>query len=172
MKMNTARMTDFLRDTSALRAQVAALCWRMHRGQVQVLLITSRDTKRWVLPKGWPVDGLTAAAAAVREAWEEAGVKGQITAEPLGCYGYDKVVGPDAALPCVVTVFGMRVKTVANRFPEQKQRRRKWFSQSGAALLVAEPALQALLRILKVGPGGTLCAYATASRPDDTPAVD
>ncbi|MEN9850080.1 MAG: hypothetical protein RL128_243, partial [Pseudomonadota bacterium] len=64
--------------TMVARTQYGALCWRMHRGKVEVLLITSRDTGRWVIPKGWPIDGLAPAQTAAREAWEEAGVEGDI----------------------------------------------------------------------------------------------
>ena len=60
-------------------AQIGAICWRMHRAKVEVLLITSRDTGRWVIPKGWPMQGLSDAEAASIEAWEEAGVRGDIT---------------------------------------------------------------------------------------------
>ena len=75
----------------AVAAQSAALCWRMHKGRVQVLLITSRDTGRWVIPKGWPMTGLSSAAAAAREAWEEAGVEGKVQETVLGTFVYDKL---------------------------------------------------------------------------------
>ena len=66
------------------RHQVAALCWRMGQGgAVEILLVTSRDTGRWVIPKGWPMDGKSASAAAAREAWEEAGVKGTVRPESI-----------------------------------------------------------------------------------------
>ena len=71
--------------------QVGALCWRLHKWRVQVLLVTSRDTGRWVLPKGWPMAGKTAEAAAAREAWEEAGVEGLVQAQSIGRYCYDKI---------------------------------------------------------------------------------
>ncbi len=125
--------------------QVAALCWRMHRGQVQVLLITSRDTGRWVIPKGWPMTSLTPGAAAAREAWEEAGVLGHVQDLALGEYLYDKTTSPSEAKRCAVAVFPLRVKELKTRFPEAKQRKRRWFDAQDAAGLVAEPELAALL---------------------------
>jgi 8-oxo-dGTP pyrophosphatase MutT (NUDIX family) len=130
---------------TSLATQVAALCWRMHKGRVEVLLITSRDTGRWVIPKGWPIVGLSLSGSAAREAWEEAGVEGQVRDQSLGAYLYDKIARPATALPCSVAVFPLQVKTLHNRFPERKQRRRKWFPAADAAHLVAEEELRRLL---------------------------
>lgn len=130
------------------RKQCAALCWRMHRGKVEVLLITSRDTGRWVIPKGWPMDGLTEAEAAAREAWEEAGVEGEIAADGLGNYGYGKVLTTKLVVDCLVQVYGLRVARLKDKFPERKERRRKWFGVEKAARKVAEPELRALLLAL------------------------
>lgn len=128
------------------RSQFGALCWRMHRGRAEVLLITSRDTGRWVIPKGWPMEGKSAAQSAAQEAWEEAGVKGAPGQEALGLYAYAKARKTKEALPCVVTVFPLRVEGLAARFPERKERRRRWFGADRAARLVAEPELRALLQ--------------------------
>lgn len=133
-------------NTAPAAAQVAALCWRMHKGHVQVLLITSRDTGRWVIPKGWPMTGLSPAAAAAREAWEEAGVIGQIRETALGEFLYDKVFPAAAQVTCVVAVYPLRVHALKARFPEAKQRRRTWVRARDAADMVAEPTLQELLR--------------------------
>ncbi|MDO9637867.1 MAG: NUDIX hydrolase [Pseudotabrizicola sp.] len=132
--------------TKGAALQNAALCWRMHRGRVQVLLITSRDTGRWIVPKGWPMPGKTAAETAGIEAWEEAGVHGTLEAgDPIGVYHYDKQRPPKDPVPCVVSVFALRVKELADKFPERKQRRRKWFDARKAARKVAEPDLRKLL---------------------------
>jgi len=148
MKRNVK--ADFLpsAEDGAPRTQYGALCWRMHRGRVEVLLITSRDTGRWVIPKGWPMADKQAAEAAAQEAWEEAGVRGEVAAEPLGLYAYDKTRKTKEALPCVVSVYPLRVSALAKRFPERKERQRRWFGTEKAARLVAEPELQALLRQL------------------------
>lgn len=130
------------------RTQYGALCWRMHRGKVEVLLITSRDTGRWMIPKGWPIAGLAPAETAAREAWEEAGVEGDIADDGLGVFDYDKTLGPKGSVPCSVEVFGLRVAELKGKFPEHKERRRKWFDFEKAARKVAEPELRALLLAL------------------------
>lgn len=134
--------SDLQRNPSG---QFGALCWRMHRGAVQVLLITSRDTGRWIIPKGWPHEGTGAAGSAAAEAWEEAGVEGAVCETPMGLYSYDKVLKPGVVQPCIVTVFGLRVARLRAKFPERRERRRKWFDAARAARKVAEPELRALL---------------------------
>ena len=129
-----------------MRIQYGALCWRVAPRGVEVLLITSRDTGRWVIPKGWPIPDLSPEASAAREAWEEAGVEGAADPRCLGLYAYDKGIGAERTpLPCQVAVYPLQVDGLSNRFPEKKQRRRKWFSPEKAARKVAEPELQRLL---------------------------
>ena len=142
--------------------QIAALCWRLQDGVMQVLLISSRDTGRWVIPKGWLIDGLDPSAAAAREAWEEAGAKGTVARMELGAYGYDKQL-KTASVPCSVTVFALQVQRLADRFPERKQRRRRWVSPDAAAKLVQEPGLQALLT--QIGRNPALIAIRGAAAP-------
>jgi 8-oxo-dGTP pyrophosphatase MutT (NUDIX family) len=139
-------------DTS-LAHQVAALCWRLHKNALQFVLITSRDTGRWVIPKGWPVPGLAPSAAAAREAWEEAGVIGRIGDRPLGDYLYNKVTSPALSIRCAVTVFPLRVAELKRNFPEAKQRRRRWVDAEKAAKLVAEPELASLFQSIAAQPG-------------------
>ena len=134
------------------RSQYGALCWRMHRGRVEVLLITSRDTGRWVIPKGWPMADRRPDEAAAQEAWEEAGVTGESGGTALGLFSYDKARKTKEALPCVVTVYPLRVERLAARFPERAERRRRWFSAERAARLVAEPELRAMLAQLAADP--------------------
>ena len=133
---------------AACSAQLGAICWRMHRGRVEVLLITSRDTGRWIIPKGWPMQGRTAAEAAAQEAWEEAGVRGEMLDSAIGAFGYDKVLNPGKSVPCRVDVFSLRVAELKRKYPEDKMRSRKWFKHSKAARLVAEPELRGLLMAL------------------------
>ncbi len=139
--------------------QTAALCYRITvRGKTEVLLITSRDTGRWVLPKGWPMAGKSAQEAAAREAYEEAGVEGEVAGHCLGFYSYRKVLPDGNDMPCVVSVFPMRVKRLVNRFPERGQRRLKWFAPKKAALKVVESDLAILLS-----------GFDAAQRPDPKP---
>lgn len=150
-------MTDLIKEFSVAdadmvtREQVAALCWRKHRGEVQVLLVTSRETGRWVIPKGWPIAGLTAPQTAAREALEEAGVVGKIATDPIGTFGYDKIVGRDSAavvaLPCSVDVFALRVRELRGRYREANLRKRKWFSVNEAATKVDEADLQNMIGV-------------------------
>lgn len=127
-------------------SQCGALCWRMHRGRIEILLVTSRDTGRWVIPKGWPIDGLELAEAAAREAWEEAGITGQIETTAAGSFHYLKAFKQRTEmLPCEVQVFALRVTKITAKFPERKERRRKWYSAGKAAKLVAEAGLAALI---------------------------
>lgn len=139
------RQTDLsLPETEA--RQVAALCWRLRKGAVAVLLVTSRDTGRWVLPKGWPMEGRAPHESALREAWEEAGVRGTAGADALGRYDYLKRLDADRGIRCGVTVYPVRVEGLAKDFPERRARRRQWMSPGDAAAAVQEPGLQAILR--------------------------
>lgn len=131
--------------TDGTRIQYGALCWRDSDQGIEVLLITSRDTGRWVIPKGWPIPGLAPEAAAAQEAWEEAGVEGDVSPMCLGRYGYSKTLSVDASVPCAVAVFGLSVTEIGKRFPEAKERQRKWFPKAEASTLVAEPELAQLI---------------------------
>jgi 8-oxo-dGTP pyrophosphatase MutT (NUDIX family) len=127
------------------RVQYGALCWRQGSGGVEILLITSRDTGRWIIPKGWPMQGLAPEAAAAQEAWEEAGVEGVMGPVCIGRYGYQKGLTPSAVVPCAVAVYGLRVSRLADLFPEAGERQRGWFAQAEAASLVVEPDLGHLI---------------------------
>ncbi|MFZ1339140.1 MAG: NUDIX hydrolase [Paracoccaceae bacterium] len=148
---------------AAARIQCGALCWRMHGAGPEVLLITSRDTGRWVIPKGWPIEALSAAEAAAREAWEEAGVEGALDGGSLGFFAYRKGLGPSVSVPCVVEVFALRVDRLASGYPEKGQRRRKWFSLDKAAKRVDEPELRRLILDFEP-PGGTTGKRQTTRR--------
>jgi 8-oxo-dGTP pyrophosphatase MutT (NUDIX family) len=132
-------------DLSGTRMQYGALCWRPGADGVEILLITSRDTGRWVIPKGWPMPGLAPEAAAAQEAWEEAGVEGLMEPVCLGRYGYQKCLTVSAQVPCAVAVYGLHVQREADKFPEVKERTRQWVAQPLAATMVNEPDLGALI---------------------------
>lgn len=133
------------RDEAVHPEQYGAICWRMHRSKVEVLLITSRDTGRWVIPKGWPMDKRSPSEAAQQEAWEEAGVRGDIADTAIGAFNYVKLLTPKRSCECVVKVFALRVSELVDKFPERKERRRKWFAAEKAARMVMEPELRQLL---------------------------
>ena len=129
-----------------VRTQFGALCWRVHKDEVQVALVTSRRSRRWVLPKGWPQSGATPSEAAAREAYEEAGIEGKTVDVCLGIYSYTKAIEGGTDLPCVVAIFPLKVKRVLPKWPEAKDRKRKWFSTKKAATLVDSPELKRILR--------------------------
>ncbi|KAE9630179.1 NUDIX hydrolase [Parasedimentitalea maritima] len=130
----------------AVLSQFAALCYRISKkGNPKILLVTSRGTGRWVLPKGWPINGCTPAGSAAQEAWEEAGVRGTAANECLGLYSYQKWRSRRVSQPIMVAVYPMKVTELAVEFPEQGQRVRKWFSPVRAAGKVQEPELARIL---------------------------
>ena len=133
-------------DKRDVRTQFGALCWRRQNGRVQVLLVTSKRSGRWIVPKGWPMDGETPAEAALQEAWEEAGAKGKVRPVCLGIFSYVKGLTKGESLPCVVALFPVKVSSLASNWPERSERKRKWFSLKKAAAIVQEPELANLLK--------------------------
>ncbi len=134
------------RQKTDVRTQFAALCYKVIEDKVKVLMITSRRTGRWIIPKGWPADGKTPIEAAMTEAWEEAGVEGRVTGDCLGLFSYQKNVNDDDDLPCVAMVYPLKVKSVASNYPEKGQRKRRWMSLKKAADRVDEPELARILK--------------------------
>lgn len=128
-----------------LRTQFGALCYRIQKDKVQVLLITSRARKKWIIPKGWPMNNTTPAQTAAREAYEEAGVEGKAMPICLGIYSRteDLITGD---LPCVIALFPLKVKRMLSNYPEMAQRKRKWFSLKKAAALVDNPELGQIIK--------------------------
>ncbi len=126
--------------------QYAALPYRLEGGQVRILLITSRETRRWVIPKGWPMNGLKPQDAAAAEAAEEAGLIGSIEDTPLGSYRYLKRLKRNDAIAVQVIVFAFLVGTQVESWKEQDQRTVRWFGYRTAAMRVAEPSLKRLIR--------------------------
>lgn len=127
------------------RTQFAALCWRKKRGKVQILLVTSRRRKRWIVPKGWPMEGKTPAECALIEAWEEAGVQGVASDACIGVYSYARLREGEAIIPCLAMLYPVQVKNLKKKFPEVRDRRRKWVSRKKAAKMVGQRELQKLI---------------------------
>lgn len=131
--------------------QVGALCWRKRKGQTEVLMVTSRDTGRWVVPKGWPMKGRSAAGSAMQEAWEEAGVRiDPAESRAAGKFDYTKLLKDGQKRQLTVHLFSVRLRKsdLHDRFPEAKERKRTWMTARKAAAKVAEPGLRKILRRL------------------------
>lgn len=128
--------------------QVATLIYRIDHGDLQILLVTSRRTRRWVLPKGWPMPGKTLPEAAEQEAWEEAGIKGHIHPDPVGCYLYQKNdmgKNKDKTGLFRVGIYALAFSHQEKDWPERTERSFEWMSPEAAAVRVREPDLQKLL---------------------------
>ena len=108
-------------------------------------MITSRETKRWVIPKGWPMEGLHDYEAAKIEAFEEAGIAGRIDHTPIGYFDYHKRLKSGETKFIRVQVYGLSVAELKRNWPEKHQRKRKWFSPANAAQLVAELQLRDII---------------------------
>ena len=113
--------------------------------------MTSRETKRWIIPKGWPMKGKAPHQAAAREAFQEAGLVGSVRRRPIGTYDYEKRLKSGAFVQCHVEVFPFEVAKQRRRWPEFAQRSTEWFPASQAAAAVAEPSLSAMIQSLENG---------------------
>ena len=125
--------------------QVAALPWRAGQGDVEFLMITSRETRRWVIPKGGRMAGKTDPEAAAVEAMEEAGVQGMIAAAAVGAFRYAKRLKNGQDRLCVVAVYPLKVLIQLGVWPESTERERRWMTRDEAAASVHEPDLARLI---------------------------
>ena len=127
--------------------QVAAIpVRRSDDGGLQVMLVTTRETRRWVVPKGWPWVDIPDHEAAAREAWEEAGIRGAIQDQACGTFVYDKRRQGNVVVPVRVVAYLMEVAEEEEDWPEREERTRAWFSLDDAVDAVGDCDLKALLR--------------------------
>jgi 8-oxo-dGTP pyrophosphatase MutT (NUDIX family) len=126
--------------------QYGALPWRIAEGgKRQVMLLTTRETHRWMIPKGWPIKGRTPSQVAIQEAYEEAGLIGHIVSKrPLGIFHYEKRLATKSRL-CEVRVYSFQVERQLDDWPEKAQRETKWFDATEAAALVEEDGLSGII---------------------------
>ena len=137
-------------SSSRRHTQYAALPYRARgRSELEIMLVTSRTTRRWIIPKGWPESGIPPHQVAAREALEEAGVVGRVSKRPIGSFPYEKVLKGGATANCRVHVFALRVTRQQKQWPEKRARQIKWYAPAEAALFVREPQLRSI--ILKFG---------------------
>lgn len=146
------------------RIQVAALPFRLGPDSVEIMLVTSRDTGRWVLPKGWPERGEALCDAAAREAGEEAGISGAVATSSLGHFRYMKQRASGSDRQYQVHVFAMEVDRIKDKWPERKQRKRAWFSPDEAAANVHEPDLGSLIVRFGRDPRKTAASFGIGDR--------
>ncbi|MDQ7080725.1 MAG: NUDIX hydrolase [Paracoccaceae bacterium] len=127
--------------------QYAALCFRVHKKRgCEILLVTSRGTRRWIPPKGWPMPDTPPHESAAIEALEEAGVAGAVLPYALDRYKYHRPPGDRHNISHEAYIFPLRVTRQHRNFKEKGQRRVKWFSQKRAAKMVREPKLKKIIR--------------------------
>jgi 8-oxo-dGTP pyrophosphatase MutT (NUDIX family) len=131
----------------AVRVQYGALPYRFTKlGAPEILLVTTRQTKRWIIPKGWPIKGLKPAKSAAREAYEEAGVRGSVKTKAIGIFSYEKRSDEDGiTFPCDVRVFPLLVRWQSKTWPESEQRVAQWLEPTVALPLVEENSLRRLI---------------------------
>ncbi len=133
-------------DNKNVRMQYAALPWRHSKFEgVEILLATSRETRRWVIPKGWPMKGRKPHITAALEAMQEAGLHGKIERKKIGDYSYNKRLKSDLLVACMVDVFPLQVLRQRNKWREQNQRIIHWFPFKIAAAQVDEIELRDLI---------------------------
>lgn len=121
--------------------QVAALCYRQSERGLEILLVTS-SSGNWILPKGWPIEGLDAQGAALREAWEEAGVKsGSARRKPFASVNTVKRFDTGAVVPCQLDIYDIAVEKLRDDYPEAEKRDRCWVIPAEAVSRIADPAV-------------------------------
>ncbi|MCP8939609.1 NUDIX hydrolase [Alsobacter sp. SYSU M60028] len=132
--------------------QFAVLPFRWREGKFEVMMVTSRETARWVTPKGWPMAGLSPERAAAREAFEEAGLLGVVSSRPVGGFTYWKILSGGKRLLCTVLVYPLLVTEELAKWPEQRQRRRAWFTPDEAVERVDDALLGDIIRRCEADP--------------------
>ncbi len=131
--------------------QLAALPWRVREDVgLELLLVTSRTNKRWLLPKGWPIRDKSDLQSALQEAWEEAGIRGKAGNKPLGTYAFTKLLRDNSPLECTMVVYGLGQVEELDEWPEMAQRERAWFTQAEAVEAVFDPNLMRFLAALRL----------------------
>ena len=171
-------MAEYLKtriDGRGVVLQFAALPFRIASGAVEILLITSRETQRWIIPKGWPIRGLRPRDVAAREAFEEAGLVGTIVGKrSVGSYHYTKRLPDNQEILCRVKVFLLSVDHQLDTWKEKEQRESEWMTPQKAARLIDDRGLAEVFRttLPTIQSLSAKEDKGTASRGDPTPAND
>jgi 8-oxo-dGTP pyrophosphatase MutT (NUDIX family) len=140
-------MSNASKISGARRLQYGALPYRVSGGErAEFMLVTSRETRRWIIPKGWPKRGNSPHRSAAREAFEEAGVVGAVARRSVGSFSYAKRLKNGRSVECEVRVFPLEVKRQSKVWPEKQERRVKWLSASKAAEKLKDPVLSRIIQ--------------------------
>jgi 8-oxo-dGTP pyrophosphatase MutT (NUDIX family) len=131
--------------TQVASIQYGALPWRRAGEAIEILLIITRNTRRWIVPKGWPLLGRTPRECAAQEALEEAGVSGKVAEKPLGWFHYDKLRKSGEVVPCKVQIYPMEVSRQRSAWAEKTMRQTRWCTPQEALAHVSEPGLRQLI---------------------------
>ena len=150
VEMSKGAVAERVGEAGATRRQCAALPITYQIGAPRIVLVTSRETRRWVIPKGWIEPGELPHRSATREAFEEAGIEGDADPDPIGSFGYTKRKARGVLLPCEVLVYRLRVTRLLADWPERLERERRLVTPAEAAGMVEEPELARLFRDLAV----------------------
>ena len=145
-KIKVSRGSDKSSFKEKVFHQIGALCYRLTDKNLKILLISSRRSKRWIVPKGWKVEKMSNRKSVALEAWEEAGVQGRVSERSIGTYYYRKRTSNNDFLTCAVKVFSLQVKATKKKFPERGQRKLKWVHSTMAIDLVTEPELKTVIK--------------------------
>ncbi len=140
----TATKPSKIANGTVLQSAALPITWKVAKTP-RVLMITSRETGRWVMPKGWLMDGRKPWHAAEIEALEEAGAVGAMGSDPIGEYSYDKKLDDGAKILVRVRLYPLVVEHLKKRWKEREERQRRWFSFKSAARRVGEPELREIL---------------------------
>ncbi len=127
------------------KLQYAALPWRKSKRGLEILLVTTLTTQRWIVPKGWPLKNLTPGECAAYEALEEAGVIGTVARKALGSFTYEKRKKSGKFVPCRIDVYPMEVVKRRRKWVERDMRKSRWCSCAKAIALVSDAGLQELI---------------------------
>ncbi|MBD2448864.1 NUDIX hydrolase [Nostoc sp. FACHB-152] len=126
---------------SKIFKQSGVIPYRVQNGNIEVLLITTRDRNNWVIPKGGISKGMSPRASAAKEAWEEAGIIGQVDENKVGTYRYRK-----RGKIYRVHMYLLLVEMLSEDYPEAGQRQREWLDVASAIKLVKQNSLKRILK--------------------------
>lgn len=143
--MKTTRTTQALGAAQLPRPQYGVIPYRLAKHRVEIMLITSRNTRRWVVPKGWPIGRTRPRTVARIEALEEGGLEGIVSRQSAGFFHYLKRLKTGAVVLCRVEVFTFAVRRQRKTWLESGERDRRWFGVERAIELVREPELKELI---------------------------